>query len=157
MLGGVVSAPGAWPMRQGAWPMLLEAWPLHQEAWPLHWGAGTPLGSVASVLRGMVSAPGGVASAPGGMASAAGGMASASGLVVSVREAWPLHFSGPHCAGVWRGCSVTCPFLRKKGEHQVFLGPGRPKPLLSEHSRKSSQATSRTCDGLTQLCGVTGQ
>ena len=91
------------------------------------------------------------------MASALGGVVSAPGGVLSVREAWPLHFSGPNCAGVRSGCSVTCPFLRKKREHQVFLGPGRPKPLLSEHSRKSGQASSRTCYGLTQLCGVIGQ
>ena len=102
---------------------------------------GLCTGGVAYASERVAYEPGGVASAPGGMASAAGGMASASGLVVSVREAWPLHFSGPHCAGVRKGCSVACPFLRKKGEHQVFLGPSRPKPLLSEHSRKGSQAT----------------
>lgn len=66
------------------------------------------------------------------------------------RDVWPLHhFSGPYCARVWTECFVTCPLLSGEQGTQVFLGSGRPRPLLSKHSRRSSQASSRTFDGLT--------
>ena len=118
-------------------------------------GVASALGGVASVPGGVVSEAGvlvsvrGVASVPGGVAYALG-----AGLCIGKRG---LCTSLALCAGVRSGCSVTYQFLRRKGEYQVFLAPGRPRPLLSEHSPKSGQASSRTCDGLTQLCGVTGQ
>ena len=67
------------------------------------------------------------------------------------------YFSGPYCARAWTECFVTCPLLSGEQGTQVFLGPGRPRPLLSKHSRRSSQVSSRTFDGLTELHDVTGQ
>lgn len=119
-LGGVASAPGGMVSVREAWPPALGGGDTTGRRGLCAGRCGLCTGrcGLGASRRGLWGRSPGLCERRGlctescGLCARRRGLSTGGGALYG--EAWPLHFSGPHCAGVQSGCSVTYPFLRRQ-------------------------------------------